>query len=49
MKTPIAIVPNDFQSEILVYESPKIEVVEISVESGFAGSGTPEEWGDKYW
>ena len=33
------------QSNILVYEPPKIEVIKISVEKGFAGSGSPPGFG----
>lgn len=37
------------QSDTLVYESPKIEVIKISVEKGFAGSGSPPHFeGDDY-
>ena len=47
MKIPNSIVSNDVQSEVLVYEPPKIEVEEITVEKGFANSS--QEWGDETW
>lgn len=47
MKITNSIVSNDVQSEILVYQSPKIEVVEISVEKGFADSA--QDWGNETW
>ena len=31
------------------YEPPRIEVVEVSVEKGFAGSGSTEDFGGDTW
>lgn len=47
MKIPNSIVSNDVHSEILVYQSPRIEVVDITIEKGFADS--TQDWGDETW
>lgn len=47
MKKRTPIMCEDIQLEVLAYEPPKIEVVEISVEKGFADS--TEDWGNENW
>jgi len=36
---------NDFQQTANAYEPPKIEILEISVEKGFADSTGTDPWG----
>ena len=43
-------IPNDFndsQPSVNSYEPPKIEILEITVEKGFADSAT--DWGNPTW
>jgi hypothetical protein len=47
MKTVSNIIFNDEKYDTFLYEPPKIEVVEISVEKGFADS--TQDWGEETW
>ena len=47
MKTLVPITKEDIQSDIFSYEPPKIELIEVTVEKGFADSITdfnPATW-----
>ena len=40
---------NDLQPAVNSYEPPQIEMLEITVEKGFAGSSVTDPWGGDSW